>query len=92
MIDDQNGGGFPAERGECTRLRLAESGIAAVDRCSCGTLQVHIGALTLRLDEVALSELATTFSRALTENALRTKVARDGVTRRVFQPGKPGEA
>jgi hypothetical protein len=92
MIDDQNGRGFPVQRGECTRLRLAESGIAAVDLCSCGTLQVHIGALTLRLDEVALSELNATFSRALTENALRSKGPRDGATPRVFQPGKPGEA
>jgi hypothetical protein len=92
MIDDQNGGGFPTERGECTRLRLAESGLAAVDLCSCGTLQVHIGALTLRLDEVALSELTATFGRALTQNALRPKLARDGATLRVFQPGKPGEA
>jgi hypothetical protein len=92
MIDDQNGHRFPRERGECTRLRLAESGIAAVDLCSCGTLQVHIGALTLRLDELALSELTATFGRALTENALRTTGARDGAPLRAFQPGKPGEA
>jgi hypothetical protein len=92
VIDDQNGRGFPSERRECTRIRLAESGVAAVDLCSCGTLQVHIGALTLRLDELALSELTATFGRALTENALRTKGARDGGTLRSFQPGKPGEA
>jgi len=91
MIEKEDGRGFPPER-DCTRRRLAEGGIAAVDVCSCGTLQVHIGALTLRMDEAALSELMSTFGRALSENARGSTLSRESPPFRVFHPREPGEA
>jgi hypothetical protein len=32
-------------------LRLAESECIAVDLCPCGTLNLHLGALTLRMND-----------------------------------------
>ena len=58
-------------RGTCSQTRLAESGVAAVDSCSCGTLQLHIGPLTLRLAPRALSELRATVDKAITAYAAR---------------------
>lgn len=55
----------PPERTDCPRTRLAESSIAAVDLCACGMMQVHIGALTLRLAPCALSELVSTLGQAI---------------------------
>lgn len=76
----------------CARRRLAEGGIAAVDVCSCGMLQVHLGALSIRMDEGALSEMVTTLRRALWEYALDRSGARgtDAVT--LFPSSKPGQA
>jgi hypothetical protein len=39
----------PPEAADCPRSRLAEGRLAAVDTCECGMLQVHVGALTLRM-------------------------------------------
>ena len=49
----------------CRRRRVAEGEIAAVDRCACGTYQVHLGAFTLRLAPDALESLRETLERAL---------------------------
>ena len=43
--------------------------MAAVDYCSCGTFQVHLGAFTLRLDAQALASLAETLERAVAARA-----------------------
>ena len=45
--------------------RIAEGNLVAVDQCDCGTLHVHIGALTLRLDVPAVRDLLNTLGRAL---------------------------
>jgi len=50
---------------ECQRVRLAEGGVAAVDRCGCGMFQVHVGAFTLRLAPEALSSLLETLGQAV---------------------------
>jgi hypothetical protein len=50
---------------ECARTRIAESAIAAVDECECGMLQLHLGALTLRLTPPALAELWETLGCAM---------------------------
>jgi hypothetical protein len=50
---------------ECGRRRLSESSIAAVDECECGMVQLHLGALTLRLTPPALAELWDTLGRAM---------------------------
>ncbi len=56
---------------DCPRRRLAQGALAAVDICSCGMLQVHIGALTLRMDPCALSELVSTLGQAVAAHSGR---------------------
>jgi hypothetical protein len=46
-------------------IRLAESESIAVDLCPCGTLQLHLGALTLRFNGVGLARLLRTLGVAL---------------------------
>jgi hypothetical protein len=58
-------------KSSCSQTRLAESAVAAVDLCSCGTLQLHLGPLTLRLAPCALTELRTTVDRAMAAYAAR---------------------
>jgi hypothetical protein len=53
----------------CTQVRLAESEFVAIDRCSCGTLRVHLGALTLRVSAEALEQVMQTLDQALLANA-----------------------
>ena len=48
-----------------SQTRLAESSIAAIDVCECGMMQLHIGAMTLRLSPCAASELLRTLSEAV---------------------------
>jgi hypothetical protein len=50
---------------DCGRVRVAEGEVAAVDRCRCGTFQVHLAALTLRLAPEALASLRETLSEAI---------------------------
>lgn len=61
----------PTESTDCPRTRLAQGDFAAVDACRCGTVQVHLGALTLRLAPCALAELAGTLNQALAAHARR---------------------
>jgi hypothetical protein len=56
-------------RQRCRQTRLAESSVAAVDVCDCGVMQVHVGAVTLRLAPCALDELLSTLERAVSERA-----------------------
>jgi hypothetical protein len=56
---------------DCPRTRLARGTLAAVDACQCGMLQVHIGALTLRMAPCALTELANTLHQAVAAHARR---------------------
>lgn len=59
---------------ECPTLRLAQGEIATLDMCSCGTLRLNLGALTVRLTPEALSSLMETVSEGLaTHAALRTR-------------------
>ena len=53
----------------CNQIRLAENELVAVDRCSCGTLRVHLGALTLRFSPEALQQVMHTLGSALIANA-----------------------
>jgi hypothetical protein len=92
MDHDKNRHRPKSEPADCKRRRLAEGGIAAVDVCSCGTLQVHLGALSIRMDEGALSEMVTTLRRALWEYALDRSGTRDAGAVSVFQPSEPGQA
>lgn len=53
----------------CSIVRLAGNEIVAVDRCSCGTLRVHLGALTLRVNAEGLQAIMHTLNEALVANA-----------------------
>jgi hypothetical protein len=46
--------------------RIAEGDVAAVDRCECGALNLHLGALTIRLTPQALRSLLDTLDEAAT--------------------------
>jgi hypothetical protein len=50
---------------QATNVRLAESDYAAVDMCHCGTLQVHLGDLSLRLPAELVLSLTRTLTAAL---------------------------
>jgi hypothetical protein len=52
----------------CTLTRLAESSVATVDRCACGVIQLHLGALTLRFAPSAAFELLATLGDAMTRH------------------------
>lgn len=56
-------------RSGCSRIRLAESSVARVELCECGIVQLHIGALTLRLAAPAMSELLGTLGAAVAAHA-----------------------
>jgi len=45
--------------------RVASGAVASVDVCSCGTMHLHIGALTLHLTEGAVDVLQQTLAQAL---------------------------
>ena len=58
----------------CTRIQLASDGNNAVDRCSCGTVAIHIGSMTVRIDSEELDGLAATIlSAALLNQELLQK-------------------
>lgn len=59
----------PPTSSSCRRTRIAESSIAAVDVCACGMMQLHLGALTLRMEPRAVSELAATLHHAVAKHA-----------------------
>ena len=61
----------PPDVTDCPRTRLVQGDLAAVDACGCGMLQVHIGALTLRMAACALEELANTLNDAVVAHARR---------------------
>ena len=53
----------------CHHTRLAQGDLAAIDSCECGTLHLHLGALTLRLAPSVLSELLATLGEAVAMHA-----------------------
>jgi len=52
------------DRPGCTRQLLASSELAQIEQCSCGSVHVTIGALTLRLAASAIPSLALTLGDA----------------------------
>jgi hypothetical protein len=49
----------------CQTVRIAQSELVAVDRCSCGTLSVHLGPMTLRVRPEGLGSIVETLGMAL---------------------------
>ena len=58
---------------ECQRVVLAQEGGFRVDYCSCGSIHVHAGSLTFRLEERAAESLAAVMARAMINNRERAK-------------------
>lgn len=64
----------PTTLEDCPTLRLAQGDVATIDMCSCGTLRLNLGAITVRLTPQALSSLMQTLGEGLaTHTALRTR-------------------
>lgn len=59
----------------CTRKLLAASEHMLVEQCSCGSVHVTIGAVTLRLASSAIPALATTLGDAARALVLRDAFA-----------------
>ena len=71
--NDQTNHPLPAQR--CAPRRLAEGRVAAVDMCVCGTMHLHFGALTLRMDQATLTELLATLGQAVAVCSARPREA-----------------
>ena len=52
----------------CKKTTLSSHGSFSVERCSCGTIHLHIGALTLRIERRSLDQLALTLGEAASIN------------------------
>ena len=52
----------------CKKTTLSSHGSFSVERCSCGTIHLHIGALTLRIEGRSLDQLALTLGEASSIN------------------------
>lgn len=64
---------------QCQRTRLVTSSVAAVDQCSCGTMHLHIGAMTLHLQPEAYRQLVQTLTEGLTQLTLRKLMDKQGI-------------
>lgn len=74
---------------DCQRRRLAASPVVSIDACSCGAIQVHLGALTLRFTPEGLSEVARGINEALvTFETARARKERPGEGRWVAARGE----
>ncbi len=83
----------PPTRPGCRPVRLAETALAAVDVCDCGMMQLHLGAITLRMTPGAVSELLATLGQAVAARAAAAAVSGDlEGDPPPYQLGKRGEA
>jgi hypothetical protein len=64
-----------AHTARCERRQLAAGGVALLEVCSCGSVHVTLGAITLRLHVDALPALATVIDEAAGELTLRQRIA-----------------
>tara|TARA_Y100001968_G_scaffold174746_1_gene160159 strand:- start:16 stop:288 length:273 start_codon:yes stop_codon:yes gene_type:complete len=53
---------------KCSQTNLASDGPFRVDRCSCGTINLHAGSISLRLEQDLMEQLATTLAKAMLRN------------------------
>ena len=68
----------------CTRRVLAASEYVVVEQCSCGSVHLTIGAVTLRLASSAIPALAATLGDAARALVLRDALARTASTNEVL--------
>lgn len=60
---------------ECTRRTLAANDYMLVEQCTCGSVHITIGAVTLRLASSAIPSLAATLGDAARALVLRDAFA-----------------
>ncbi len=70
-MNDDDVRGHPPDSMECSRTRVAQNSVGAVDVCDCGMWQLHLGAVTLRFAPCGLSELLALLGSAVAERAGR---------------------
>lgn len=68
----------------CDRRTLAANRFALLEVCSCDSVHLTIGAITLRLQAEALPALAAVLSDAARELSLERVLAEHDALRRVF--------
>src|SRR5262249_39707868 len=89
-MDDQTRKPFPNRlRLGCARKRLAENALGSVDICSCGTWQLHVGAVTLRFASPEMSELLSLLGNAIAEHSA-WRYRTDDLEDPSFFPGRSG--
>lgn len=64
----------------CARRVLAANDFMQVEQCSCGSVHLTIGAVTLRLQSGAVPALAATFAEAARAMVLGKALATQGST------------
>lgn len=69
---------------QCQRRTLAASDFMLVEQCSCGSVHVTIGAVTLRLSQNAIPSIAQTLGDAARTIALREVLSTRGEDVRVL--------
>ena len=74
----------------CTRTRLAETDVAAVDACDCGLLHLHLGPFSLRLTPTSLQTLLATLAQATGATVTRSAATWPGQRSTSYQ--RRGEA
>ena len=72
------------ERQQCMRRVLATSDFAAVEQCSCGSVHVTIGAVTLRLQVSAIAPLAAALSEAARTLTFEQALGLSGLSRELL--------
>ena len=76
----------------CRTVRIAHSELVAVDRCSCGTLSVHLGPMTLRVRPEGLGSIIETLGAALRANehfGSDTRLVQAALSSALSAHGKP---
>jgi hypothetical protein len=62
----------------CHRTRLAANNVVSIDRCSCSTIHLNVGALSLRFTGEAFERLASAVCEALGRAAALRRAAEIG--------------
>lgn len=75
----------PAGSSQCTQRRLAETPLGAIDSCACGMMQLHVGALTLRLTPEAVAELSALLEESLVAHS-KAETSSSLATSEVLRP------
>lgn len=82
-------------RAECLREVITQSCVAAVERCSCGTLHLVFGPFSLRLRPEQFRQLVDTLTDAQTqldENSREQPAAVAGLASLLGRFAQPGES